>query len=84
MDKYSKITEAFSLVNIAFRGLMDLADELRKEAKDFLICKGVKDPDDLIKEDFIEWFKIEHHRKEVTKRAEKLQNWLDDLIELKI
>lgn len=84
MSKYENISEAFSLVNMAFRRLMDLADELRHEAKDFLICRGVKDPDDLIKEDFIEWFKIEHHRKEVTKRAEKLQKWLDELIELKI
>ncbi len=85
MDKYEKIGEVFNLSNMAFRKLMDLKDDLRKELKDLLISEGVKDIDQL--EDVEEYGKaliLDDQMEKLSDLAENLNDFIDDLIKLKL
>ena len=85
MNKYENISEALSLVNMAFRRLMDLKDDLRAELKALLASEGVKDIDKI--EDIEAYGKaliIEAQMEKLGTQAEELSGWIDNLIKIKI
>lgn len=85
MDKFEKYQEVFTLSNMAFRKLMDLKDDLRKDLKDLLIINGVKYSEDIQNiEDYKKAVEIEWQMEKLGSQAEDLSAWIDNLIKIRL
>ena len=85
MEKYEKMQEIFVLTNMAFRKLMDLKDDLRRELKDLLIIEGAKDIDKIENvESYGRALLLEAQMEKIGSQAEHLSAVIDELIKIKI
>lgn len=85
MSKYEKLSEAFTLSNIAFRRLMDLKEELKKELKTLLIVNNAKEIEEVKDHDMLKIaLDLEAQMEKITTQAEKLSEWIDELIDIRI
>ena len=85
MSKYEKLSEAFTLLNIAFRRLMDLKEGLRKDLKTLLIVNSVKEIEEIKDHDMLKLaLDLEAQMEKITTQAEKLSEFMDELIDIRI